>query len=89
MELHNTCLELSDRGQATTFLSVTEGKLFRNCINKFNVLFPAMKANIQYADCRATYEQTYLETQKRFPELKKLEEDPWAAERDRLLTEYY
>ena len=40
---HGGCLELCEQNNDLTFLSISEGKCFRNCLSKLNFLTPTFQ----------------------------------------------
>ena len=49
--LHDSCYEMCTEPNDLTFLSLQEGKCFRNCFTKFNYFQPSMTKNIRDTQC--------------------------------------
>ena len=47
---HDRCFDMCEQANDLTFLSIPEGKCFRNCITKIGYLLPAVHKSFQQGD---------------------------------------
>ena len=50
--VHDSCYEKCAQNNDLTFMSIHEGKCFRNCLTKFSYFYPTLKANLMDASFR-------------------------------------
>ena len=50
--VHDACYDKCAQSNDLTFMSIQEGKCFRNCITKFSYFYPSLTANLKDASFR-------------------------------------
>ena len=84
-ELHDACYSMASKENEKAYMTIQEGMYFRNCINKFSVLFSTLPLRLKNRECQQAYaDADEIANQKR-PELRTLSEDPWGQETQHML----
>lgn len=87
--LHSNCYEAcGQQSNDLTFLSLSEGLCFRNCLTKFGVFFPTLRQNLQSAEYQHITKRNLERASAKNPKIKQALADPWENEREKLMGDF-
>ena len=78
--LSANCFIKCEKPNDAPFMSTTEGICFRNCMTKFSVFYPSLRANLVDAAFRFNEERTHKLLEKRSEDYRASTIDNWGGD---------